>query len=137
VANLEVQENTRLIFDRLVNEIRHAKSIDTTSSVFDTNLALSVNEGKILRLIMSSSTLSPTEFDVLGGIVRIRQGAGATATPLSASSTEVTSLIFRNYSSKKARAIGVEMTAIFRGAIPGQTVGVTSTMQTAVTLMNR
>lgn len=136
-ATLEVQENARLAMDRMVNEIRQASATDATSSSFSTDLADAANAGKYVGFVMASSTLSPTDFDVSDGVLRIRQGGSATATPVTSDLVRVASLTFTDFESKRVRSVSIDMTVAFRGPVPGQTTGVTSTLHSTATLRNR
>ena len=138
VAALEVQQNSRLATERMLLEIRAAKSIRATSSTFDANLALPINAGKVLSLEMASSTLNPTEFDVAGNILRIRQGATSTFTPLTSNEAQVTNLTFRNLSDGGSRHVGLTLTVEFINPGGRATVyAASTTIRTSVELRNR
>lgn len=89
----EVSGNARLVGERLKLEIRNSSGINVGTSNFDTNL---VSGGQISLVKVAPN--NPTIIDVSGGRVRIKQGAG-TAVELNSTDTEVTSLVFSNYSS--------------------------------------
>ncbi len=135
VAAIEIQENARLAIDRLAVDILEARLIMTTSSAFDVNLATSSTAA--LTLTMTSSTLNPTVYDVQGGVLRVRQGSAATATPVTADSVRVTDLTFRNYTQNRARNIDITLSLDHVQGIPGIPASASTTLRTSVTLRNR
>lgn len=103
----EVQENARLAMERITQEIHGAQSINTSD--FGVNLANT--PGAKLSLQFRDAALNPTELDVVGNVLRIRQGA-AGPYELTNNQVRVTNLTFRNFSSPggKSKNIGVELT---------------------------
>jgi four helix bundle protein len=103
----EIQENARLVMERITQEIHGAQGINTSN--FGINLA--ANPGSKLSLQFRDASLNPTEFDVAGNVLRIKQGA-AGPYELTNNQVRVTNLIFRNFSSPngKSKNIGVELT---------------------------
>jgi Tfp pilus assembly protein PilW len=106
-AYFEVQENARLAMERITQEIHGARAIGASN--FGVNLA--ATPGAKLSLDMRDASLNPTEFDVAGSALRIKQGA-AGPYELTNNQVRVTNLVFRNFSSPDGRSknIGIELT---------------------------
>ncbi len=107
-AYFEVQENARLAMERIIQEIHGAQNINLGSSSFDVNLA--VTPGAKLSLQMKDVSLNPTEFDVVSGVLRIKQGTSGPY-ELTNNQVQITNLTFRNFTSPNGRSrnIGVEL----------------------------
>ncbi len=135
-AQVEVRENVRIAAERMVREIERAKAVRVASSTFSQNLALPANGGKVLSLQMASSTLDPTEFSVLDGVLHIKQGS-ATGTPLTSEAVRVSTLQFENLSVGKARNVAIFLTVetLNPGASPALDVAVT--VRSSAELRNR
>lgn len=86
----EVSQNGRFIMEKIAREIKSANDVNYMASTFGTNPG-------VLSLVNNTGSLDPTVFDVLGGVVRITQGAGA---PMNISSdlVNVTNLVFTDLS---------------------------------------
>lgn len=99
----EVYSSARYASERIISTIRNAKSINIASSSFGTNLVAS--SGAALSLGESASSSNPTTFSIVSGILTITQGTSGAVT-LNPSSTQVTSLVFSNYSTGTYSNIG-------------------------------
>jgi len=88
VVRQEVQESARFSIERMMQEIRRAQGINVGTSTFDTHPG-------VLSLQMANPAEDPTVFDISGGVLRIKQGAGA-AEDLTPASLTVASLVFTN-----------------------------------------
>lgn len=90
-------------FNRMILEIRNAESIDVATSTFDTSPgALGLNSTD------SSGNATTTRFYVASGRLRLIVGT-ADQGPLTASTTAITSLIFRRLSTTTSEAVKIEM----------------------------
>lgn len=98
----EVQENARLVMERITQAVHAAQNINTSD--FGVNLA--ANPGKKLSLQMRDVSLNPTEFDVSGDALRIKQGA-AGPYELTNNQVKVTNLVFRNFISPNGKSINI------------------------------
>ncbi|MBI4117663.1 MAG: hypothetical protein HY453_01110 [Parcubacteria group bacterium] len=102
-AKQEVQQNARLLMNRILYEIRTANDLNTGSSTFDTHPG-------VLSLAKDSGSLDPTVFDVSAGVSRITQGVGS-AVELTSDKVTVTNLVFKNKSiSGRTKNIKIEIT---------------------------
>ncbi|MEK7107807.1 MAG: hypothetical protein AAB537_01145 [Patescibacteria group bacterium] len=72
--------------------------------------ALAVNAASILNISPGKLILDTTEFSLIGEAIYERANGGAFL-PLTASSTAITSLIFRELSNGRTKAVKVELTA--------------------------
>ncbi len=101
VAALDSGASTAL--NRMILEIRNAKSVDTATTTFNTN------PGK-LGLVTSDSSGNPTtvQFYLTNGVIRLISG-NLDQGPLTPSGTRVTSLIFRSLSTTTSQAVKIEM----------------------------
>lgn len=86
----EVHANTRFISERIKYEIRNANGMNAGSSTFGSSPG-------VLSLVQSAPN-NPTIIDLVGGNIRIKQGAAA-AVNLNSNDTQITSLVFTNYTS--------------------------------------
>lgn len=107
----EVHVNARYISERIKYEIRNANGINTGSSTFGSSPG-------VLSLSQTAPN-DPTVIDLSGGNVRIKQGAGATVN-LNASATQVTSLIFTNYTSADNLTKNVSFSLTIQSNYSGQ-----------------
>jgi len=114
----EVYDQSRLVSEKLLQQIRGSNGINTGSSNFDVNIASSAGQ---LSLSQADSTANPTIIDVSGGKIRIKRGTGV-ATTLNSTNTTVSSLVFTNYSSSdgKSKNVGFVMTIIANYNSAGQ-----------------
>ena len=98
VTAAEVYTQARYVSERLKYEIRNATGIN---SVAATSISLVVSDG----------TKNPTVIDLSGGKVRVKWGA-ATAVNINSDGTNVSSLIFTDYTSgdSKTKHIGFVFT---------------------------
>lgn len=102
--------------ERMVNEIRLANDIDDAGSIF------AASPGR-LKLNTTGSFGAPTavEFFLSGTGIFVKEGAGASEA-LTASSTEITSLIFNKItSSTVSKAVKISLTAKAKGGRMGKT----------------
>ena len=135
IALLDVQENARLAMQRMVTEIRQAKAVDVTGSLFAANLAATSSAGRFVGFLSASSTLNPTRFTVASGVLQMFQDAMAT-TSLTASSVRVTDLQFKYYTIKKQRSVDIALTLEY--ALPLFNVrNASASLFSAATLRNR
>ncbi len=93
----EVYSQARFVSEKLKQEIRNANGINSVSAA---------------TIDLNTSTNSTTVIDINGGKIRIRYGAGGTPINLNSDDTNVTSLVFTNYSSadNKTKHIGFTLT---------------------------
>jgi len=84
----EVSQNTRFTMEKIANTVRNAQAINSP--------AISAS-APALSLQMADSGKNPTVFDLFGGAVRIKEGAGS-AVNLTSSKITVTNLQFSNIS---------------------------------------
>jgi len=101
-----VYSEERYATERLTYEIRNAAGVNVASSSFGVNLAASSTA--MLSLSEASSPLNPTVFSVASGTFMVQQGTGAPIA-LNSSSTQVTSLVFSNYSTGTYNNVGFLM----------------------------
>ncbi len=87
-AVAEVEQNMRLTVQRVLRATRKASSLNVGASTFN-------NDNGVLSLAMSATATDPTIFDLSGGVVRIKEGAGA-ATAITTSDVTITKLRFSN-----------------------------------------
>ncbi len=85
----DVNQQGLQVMQLITQTIRNARSIDFPS-IGATSSSLSMT--------MSDPLLSPTIFDIVGGVVRIKEGSNAII-PLTNSHVSVSSLLFQNISS--------------------------------------
>jgi type II secretory pathway pseudopilin PulG len=92
------------VLERIIREVRNARSIDIANSVFDANpgtLALNTVDASgnptVLTFKMASSTLS-------------LQQTGVASSPLVDQSVAVPTLVFRHITTKESEAVKIEMT---------------------------
>lgn len=81
-----VNQNGRLVLERITTVVRNANLVNAVDSVFGTS------PGR-LSLQMPDGAVNPTVFDVSGATLRVAEGTG-TPVPLTSPDVEVTSLIF-------------------------------------------
>lgn len=112
----EVYSTARFISEKISYEIRNSAGINTASSNFGVNLA--VTPGAQLSLASSSAPSNPTIFDVSGNYLRIKRGASA-AVNLNSSATKVTSLVFTNYTSTDLTSQNVSFTITVANSYTG------------------
>jgi Tfp pilus assembly protein PilE len=130
----EVFSQARFMSERLKYEIRNAVNINTGSSNFGSNLA--VTPGNQLSLKETTAN-DPTIIDVSSGLLRIKQGA-ASAIALNSNDTKVTNLTFTNYTSSdnKTKQVGFTLTlsANYSSAGNRQEYQVTTTIESSAEL---
>ena len=120
----EVSQNGRFIMEKIAREIKSANDVNFTTSSFG------VNPG-VLSLVNNTGSLDPTVFDVVGGVVRIQQGAGA---PMNISSdlVNVTSIVFTDLSVPgRTTNIKIDLTLEWRDK-SGVLINTSTSMQTSV-----
>lgn len=86
----ELQQNARFAMERVMQEIRAAEALNTGASTFGSHPG-------ILSLSTTNPVNNPTVFDVSGGVLRIKQGAGA-AVPLIGSNFTASNFVVDNLS---------------------------------------
>ena len=92
----EVNHNGRVAMNRILTNIRHAKSIDSISS-------------DILSLEVPLSVNSPTIFEVIDGILTIKRGTEEPL-PITTETVTVSNLEFVNLSYPETETIRIAMT---------------------------
>ncbi|KKT21256.1 MAG: hypothetical protein UW04_C0007G0008 [Parcubacteria group bacterium GW2011_GWB1_43_8] len=102
--------STSVAMERMANEIRLANNIDDAGSVFD------ASPGKLKLDTVDGSGLATTiEFFLSGAGIFVKEGSGASEA-LTASSTEITSLIFNKItSSAVSKAVKISLIAKAKG----------------------
>jgi len=97
--------------ERMANEIRLANDIDDAGSI------LAVSPGKLkLNTVDGSGAATAIEFFLSGAGIFVQEGVG-TPEALTASSTEITSLIFNKITSSAAsKAVKISLTAKAKGS---------------------
>ena len=99
----DVYSAARYASERIKYEIRNASDLNVANSSFGVNLATTT--GAMLSLAESTSSVNPTNFSVVSGTLKIAQGANSPVA-LNPSSTQITSLVFQNYSTGTYHNIG-------------------------------
>ncbi|MBI4992270.1 MAG: hypothetical protein HZB99_03560 [Candidatus Harrisonbacteria bacterium] len=129
-AYQEVQQNARFAMERIIQEIRSANTLNTTSSTFDTSPGfLSLNHEDVSK--------DPTVFGVSNYILDIKQGSAATSS-LTSNDVKVTSLIFRNLSvTNRTKNINISLTVEHINPDNIITFAASTTMQTSVTIRDQ
>ena len=96
--------------ERMANEIRLANNIDDAGSVF------AASSGKLkLNTVDSLGSATTIEFFLSGAGIFVKEGSGASEA-LTASSTEITSLIFNKItSSAVSKSVKISLTAKAKG----------------------
>ncbi len=110
-ASKSIENSAMFALDRMVREIRDAKSIDASHSVFGTT------PGELyLNTTDTSGTALTDDFYVSGQILRLKQN-GVDVGPLTLSGARVTNLVFRSISNAQpsdgtvvSTAVKIEMT---------------------------
>ncbi len=90
----EVNANARFISERIKYEIRTATAINSVGAT-------------AISLATATPATNPTIIDLVGGNIRIKQGAGTT-TNLNSANTVITSLTFTDYSSPDTKTKHIE-----------------------------
>jgi type II secretory pathway pseudopilin PulG len=104
----EVQANSRTALDYITKKIRMASSVNTSTSVFDTDPGY-------LSLAMTSSTLNPTNIGLSAddGVLQIREG-GSASTTVTADELKISNLVFTDLTASSTREnVRVQMTTEF------------------------
>jgi Tfp pilus assembly protein PilW len=91
--------------DRIIREARESTSIDTVNSTF----GVSSNPVLALNSVNASGTAVAIKFSLSGGRIRLSENS-VDLGPLTAADVEVSSLVFRQYTTSNSSAIKVEMT---------------------------
>ena len=99
----EVHSNARYVSERILYQIRNANGLNAGSSTFGSSPG-------VLSLVQSAPN-NPTIIDLSGGFIRLKLGASA-AVNLNSNDTQVTNLVFTNYTSADGTTehIGYEFT---------------------------
>lgn len=105
-ASKAIEETFISSFERIVREIRDARSIDPAST-FGSNIAVNVGSLK-LNTNDSLGNLRVVEFYVEQGVVKLKED-DVVSGPLTPASASVTSLIFRSIDSGYSKAVRIEM----------------------------
>ena len=103
--------SSSVAMERMANEIRLANNIDDAGSIF------SASPGKLKLNTEDGSGLATTiEFFLSGTGIFVKEGSGASEA-LTASSTDITSLIFNKItSSAVSKAVKINLTAKAKGS---------------------
>jgi hypothetical protein len=128
-ARILVQGNARFALERMSQDIREAKGINAGASVFGSNPGA-------LSLQMPDASKDPTVFDLSGGLLRVKVGAGS-ATALTSSKVSVSNLVFTDLSTSKTKNIKMSITLDTGGAALTQAFKATQTLDTSVTLRGK
>lgn len=96
-----VNQNGRLVLERLTTVIRNADLVNAGSSVFGTS------PGR-LSLQMPDVSVNPTVFDVSGTTLRVSEGTGIPQS-LTSPDVEVTSLIFTHLNQTGSEGIRISL----------------------------
>lgn len=130
-ANIEVQENARFAMSRVVYEIKRARGLEVTS---DYGVNLAAVGGSTLDLDMPDAGRDPTTFQVVGGVLQMKQGAGAFV-DLTSDDVTVTNLQFDDRTSANGRSENVKTTLTLTAPDPARPgVDVTYTLRTTTEL---
>ena len=112
-AITEVEQNVRFGTLRILRTVRRATSIDAGGSTFD-------SDNGVLSLHQGDATKDPTVFDLSGGALRIKEGAGA-ATALTSSDVTVTKLRFsKDTLGTSGKSVTAEITVQYAGGSADQ-----------------
>jgi type II secretory pathway pseudopilin PulG len=130
-AGQEVYGAARYTSERIAYEIRNAALLNTASSSFNVNLATSSGAG--LYLSGFSSSTDPTIIRVDSGTATIIQGT-STPVALNSSSTQVTNLVFSNYSTSTYRNVGFVLGMANAGTSTRQEFQASTTIRMSVEL---
>ena len=110
-ANNAIMSSAIFSLDRMVREIRNAKSIDNTGSVFGTS------PGSLkLNTTDDSGNARTVQFYVQNGILEDKEN-GVYIGPLTLSGATVSNLVFRQINNLKSQAVKVEIT-VMSGVAP-------------------
>jgi type II secretory pathway pseudopilin PulG len=105
----EVEQNVRFSLFKILRATRRATSIDAGGSTFN-------SDNGVLSLNQDVAAKSPTVFDLSGGAIRIKEGAGA-ATALTSPDVVVTKLRFSKDSlAGGGKSVTAEVTVRFNTA---------------------
>lgn len=102
----EVASQARYVSERIKAEIRNANGINTGTSTFDTNLAITPTAQLSLSVAAPND---PTLITVASGKAMLKQGT-ATAVSLNSDRSTVTDLTFSNYTSGDGKTKNVTFT---------------------------
>ncbi|MEK7185369.1 MAG: prepilin-type N-terminal cleavage/methylation domain-containing protein [Patescibacteria group bacterium] len=105
-ASRAVEETLVTSFDRMVREIREARTIDPTSNL-GVNLVVNAG-GLVLNSVDSSEDPRTIEFFVDQGILKVEEN-GVVVGPLMPNSARITSLIFKSVNNSNTDAVRIEM----------------------------
>jgi len=98
-----VNQNARLVLERMTTAIREANLVNRLDSVFGSS------PGR-LSLEMPIVGQNPTVFDVVANELRITEGSGGVATPLTSPDVEVASLTFTHLNQATSEGIQISLT---------------------------
>ena len=106
-AIAEVEQNLRFGMQRVLRSVRQATTLNVGASTFD-------SDAGVLSLDMRDAGVTPTVFDLSGGVLRIKEGAGA-VTPLTSPDVTVTRLRFsRDTQGGNNVAVTADMTVVYK-----------------------
>lgn len=123
-VNQEVQQNARFAMQRIVQELRHANTVNTGSSTFGSSPG-------VLSLGVDTVGNDPTVFDVASEVLQITQGANGPY-PLTTDKVRVTNLVFDNRSTPKTSNIKVTLTIEHVNPSNQETYNASQTLSTTV-----
>lgn len=116
-ASRDANDAGRLIMERLIQEIRLARSVDVLESSFG------MNPGKLVLETFADTTSSQASILGIfldGDEIKIERDYGA-AVPLSGSSVSVTNLVFHHMLSAQSELIRIELSVeVSRGALSSE-----------------
>jgi type II secretory pathway pseudopilin PulG len=119
----EVEQNVRFSMLRILRATRRASAIDTGGSTFD-------SDAGVLSLNQDETAKNPTVFDLSGGALRIKEGAGA-ATPITSPDVTVTRLRFSKDSlGSGGKSVTAEITVRYAAASAEKTFDYTVSAST-------
>jgi type II secretory pathway pseudopilin PulG len=119
----EVEQNVRFSMLRVLRATRRATAIDNAGSTFD-------NDAGVLSLNQDETAKNPTVFDLQGGVLRMKEGAGA-ATPITSSDVVVTKLRFSKDSlGSGGKSVTAEITVRYAAASTEKTFDYTVSAST-------
>ncbi|TSC72654.1 MAG: Uncharacterized protein G01um101438_371 [Parcubacteria group bacterium Gr01-1014_38] len=99
-----VNQNARLVLERMTTAIREANLVNgPPASIFGSS------PGR-LSLAMPEVGRNPTVFDVFANELRITEGSGGVATPLTSPDVEVASLTFTHLNQATSEGIQINLT---------------------------
>jgi len=103
-VNDDLLESAQVSLERMTREIRIAKSVDTTTSVFGSSPGtLKINTTD------ASGTAKTEQFDVSSSALRFTDN-GTVSGNITGAKVSVTSLVFRNITTTAGTAVRIEMT---------------------------